>query len=361
MSPKILFILKYRENQYEPAEYGDEDYSHTLFSSGLYNSAKFIVDMLTDKLNIKAKLVQAIDNNYIHRLVTEYNPTHIVIEALWVVPEKFDILIELNPDRKWIIRGHSEIPFLANEGIAIDWLVRYVKYENVSIAMNSKNSLKDLRSIVRSAYPEWSEEKVNKKVVYMPNYYPTHNRNRDKNVPVNDKELNIACFGAIRPLKNNLIQAVAAIDYADRLGKKLFFHINGTRNEQGGANNIKNIRALFEKTRHKLVEHPWMEHGEFLKVLAKMDVSMNVSFSESFNIIAADSIAAGTPLVCSKEIPWSSRFSHADPTSSESIVKTLGFVLNPFYKMCLVIQNLRNLRRYCNRSLKAWKYWVDSL
>ena len=33
-----------------------------------------------------------VDNNGIDKEITEYKPTHVFIEGLWVVPEKFDVL-----------------------------------------------------------------------------------------------------------------------------------------------------------------------------------------------------------------------------------------------------------------------------
>jgi hypothetical protein len=71
---------------------------------------------------VDSTIIEVIDNNGIDREVTKYKPTHVIIEALWVIPSKFEILTKLHPNVKWIIRLHSEIPFLANEGIAMEWM-----------------------------------------------------------------------------------------------------------------------------------------------------------------------------------------------------------------------------------------------
>ena len=112
---KILFILKIKQN------YGaTNDYSIGL-STGLYNSAQFMNEMLIDG-GFDSQMVSVIDNNDIDREVTLHKPTHVIIEALWVVPSKFEVLCKLHPNVKWVIRLHSEIPFLANEGMAMDWI-----------------------------------------------------------------------------------------------------------------------------------------------------------------------------------------------------------------------------------------------
>jgi hypothetical protein len=354
---RLLFILKYRENVQEFTDFSETySYSSGALSSGLFNSAKFVVDMLNTKLGIEAKLVQVVDNNSIDKEVTEYNPTHVIIEALWVVPEKFDVLLKLHPERKWIVRGHSEVAFLANEGIAIDWLNRYVKYPNVFIATNSLYSLKDLSTMVAASNPGWGKEIVENKVLYLPNYYPVVCPERT--YYPSGSYINIACFGAIRPLKNNLIQAIAALEYAKQHNKTLFFHINGSRKEQGGDNNIKNIRALFDYTDHFLVEHPWHPHDKFVEILETMDISMNVSFTETFNIVAADSVCAGVPIVCSSEVHWASRLCQAKPTSTKDIVKVMNRVTNPLYRNMIKKRNLKSLKDYSEDSASAWAEWL---
>ena len=289
--PRVLFILKKR-NQY----WNDPAYSSGSFSSGLFNSANLVKEMLVEE-GMEAKLVEVVDNNSIDREVYAYKPTHVIIEAIWVVPEKFEILQKLHPKVKWIIRNHSDIPFLATEGCAIDWMFRYLEYKNVIVSSNLRSTNDDFKRMLPE--PERS--------VYLPNYYfpenPLPTRNYDRG---SHKYVHIACFGAIRTLKNQLIQAVAALQFAKEINKKLVFHINGGRVENDGNPVLKNIRSLFShsKDRATLVEHPWLPHKEFLELCLSMDIGMQVSFSETFNIVTADMVSVGTPVVCSSEIGW---------------------------------------------------------
>lgn len=357
MSPKFLFILKYRENYNEFVTSSDgPSYSH--LASGLLNSATFVVNMLRHA-GVECKLIQAIDNNCIDKEVFQYKPTHVIVEAFWVVPEKFEILQKLHPNVQWIIRGHSEVPFIANEGIAIDWLCRYVKHENVAIATNSEKSLVDLRHLIHASNPNWSILEVNQKVLYMPNYYPTGKFVKGKQF--DSDTLHIACLGAVRPLKNNLSQAIAAVRFANSECKKLKFYINGTRSEQGGDNNFKNIRAVFHHTPHELIELPWMPHDQLLEFLKTVDVSMNVSFTETFNIVAADSVVSGTALVTSPEVYWSSQFSQANPTSITDIVSKLETVTNPFFNKVIKYSNWKRLSNFSKQSKEHWLRWIHSL
>ncbi|VVC06381.1 Uncharacterised protein [uncultured archaeon] len=346
---RILFILKKRDFDY--GSFSRDVFSADKPTSGLYNSAYFAEKMLLDS-GILCKLVEVTDNNFIDKEVHHFKPTHVIIEGLWVVPEKFEILRKLHPHVKWIVRIHSEIPFLSMEGIAIDWIVRYLKEDNLIVSCNSPKICEDLRDITQYIFKNWNQSKLEQKIILLPNYYPVSDYTIEKRD--NREILNIGCFGAIRPLKNQLIQAVAAIKYANQHNLKLRFHMNGTRLEQGGANNFKNIQALFSHTNHELVVHPWMPHEEFLSLVHSLDLAMCVSFSETFCIVAADTVNQGVPLVASKEVFWCMDVSKANPTSVESIVSTIEKVLSPVTRDFFIERNHAKLDKYSQKAKKVW-------
>jgi hypothetical protein len=346
---RILFILKYREVLDEQTGI---EVSIKGLSSGLANSARFVHTMLLEE-HITSEIVQVIDNNDIDREVSRYKPTHVVIEAFWVVPEKFTILQKLHPNVTWIVRSHSEVPFLAQEGVAIDWILNCVRHDRVCVASNSKNSVQDLRTIVAAANPHWSREKVEEKVPYLPNFYPHKLRkNRKKETEI----LDVACFGAIRPLKNQLIQAVAAIEYSEMIGKKLRFHINLGRTELGGENCLKNLRALFSHTPNaELIEEPWMNHEEFLTLLGKMDIGMQVTFTETFNIVSADMVVCSLPMVVSEEVEWAHRWCKASCTDTGDIVEKLIKITDWRFRNVVSFLNIKGLRSFSEESRRLWK------
>ena len=127
---KALFILKRR------GDYRAEEQANPSMSTGLYNSASFMSAML-NSMNIASDMVVVTDNNDIDREVTRSQPTHVFIEALWVTPTKFYVLQKLHPTVTWIVRLHSDMPFIAGEGMAMDWICDYSGYDNVIIAANA--------------------------------------------------------------------------------------------------------------------------------------------------------------------------------------------------------------------------------
>lgn len=296
---KVLFILKKRQI------YSGTSYSTT--SSGLFNSANFVNEMLL-KNGVDTKIVEVVDNNEIDKHVTKNKPDIVIIEAIWVVPSKFEILQKLHPNVQWIIRLHSELPFLANEGVAIAWLKEYTKYSNVSISSNSKYFINSMSPLLG-------------KIDYLPNYYPITAPIKKIKKSKNSKIISIGLFGAIRPLKNALTQAVAAMLYANERNKVLHLHINTSRIEQDGQNNLKNIKALFKDTPHQLVEHGWLTHSEFITLVSRMDIGLQVSLSETYNIVAADFVNQEVPVVTSEEITFVNLFSQVDVTKDAEEIK----------------------------------------
>ena len=345
---KVLFILKRR------LDYNAIIHSHIGMSTGLYNSASFMNEMLVES-DIDSVLEVAADYNQIDRFVTQHKPKYAIIEALWVIPSKFAVLQKLHPDVKWIIRLHSDMPFLAGEGMSMNWIGDYFKFKNIVIAANSPRMLAEMKTYYQTICYDGN---VDDKVIYLPNYYPQDysTKKLDKNKDIID----VACFGAIRPLKNHLIQACAAIDFANRIDKKLRFHVNAGRIEmQGGPviNNLKHLFAQLSDSGHEMINHSWRPRDEFLELCCQMDIGLQVSFSETFNIVGADLISQGVPIVGSAEIPWKVPAFSADPTDSKDITDKL--LLAYSYPRINVWTNKWSLTHYTNQSKKIWtKYFI---
>lgn len=283
-------------------------------TSGLFNSASFVVNYLNEN-DFEAKITPVVDSNQIDRVVSEFNPDVVIIEAIWVPPAKFKELFQIqrHKNRRWIVRLHSKAPFLANEGIATRWIKQYASIRDLKIEIAPNTT--ELTEQLTYCFPSG-------KFIFLPNIYKAKTFTPEKHVK-SDDFIDIGSFGAIRPMKNTYQQAMAAIEFAEQINKTLRFHINGTRIEQSGDNVLKNIQALFEHSEHELIEHKWYKHDEFLEIASKMDIGMQVSFSESFNIVTADFVTAKVPIVASDDISWMPWIMKVSPTSHKGIVRKL--------------------------------------
>ncbi len=349
--PRILFILKDRQTGL-PGEWNYTDCGSRL-SSGLYNSVRFIVDMLVEN-GVDAKVVHVVDNNCIDREVTLFRPTHVIVEAFWVVPEKFDVLMPRHPGVKWIVRDHSKSEFLASEGIAFGWTLEYLK-RGIEVTCNSPEAVADMRKLAVGC----GLDPV--LVTFSPNYYPLCESYAPEKNPgghhifAHSNWIDIGCFGAIRPLKNNINQAIAAIDFANDVGGKVRFHINSTRVEGQASPILKNVREIFARTRvHQLVEHEWMDHNDFRRMIKRMEIVSQVTFSETFNIVAADAVSVGVPVVGSNQIPWLPDHAVADPASVESISRRYRAVWKDFNWGFYPHHQFKSLESYVRNSKDIW-------
>lgn len=331
MSKKILFLLSNRKTD----TYG--------VTSGLFNSATFAANFLK-KSGFDVKLESVVDSNSVDRVVTAFDPDVVIVEALWIPPAKFKELfkIQRHLKRRWIVRVHSKAPFLANEGMATQWIHEYtlIDEKRIEIAPNTRELVHQLEA----AFP-YGE------FIYLPNIYEA-DKFKNTNISENPNILNVGSFGAIRPMKNTYQQALAALDFAERKDKLLRFHINSTRVEQRGENVLKNLKALFDGSNHELVEHVWYKHKDFIQAASKMDVGMQVSFSESFNIVTADFVTAGVPIVISDDIEWMPWILKTPPTSHKGMVKNLGRALR-WKKVVVFLQKLY-LKAFNSRAKSAW-------
>jgi len=323
---KILFLVKTTQ------EYGDICQPS---KSGLRNSAKFVVDAINKFPGVISEIEFCRDDNDCDKFLYRMKPEICVLEAIWVRPEKLKLLISLYPNTKFLTRVHSRTPFLAHEGNAFEWLREYEKISTISF--NHQQTSNDLNEI-------------GLKNIYLPNIYPKVEWRGCGHLP-NKHMYKIGCFGAIRPFKNQLSQAVAAILFAERRGSVVHFYVNSSRVEQRGENILKNLRALFENTGHKLIEVDWLLHSDFLKLVGTMDVCMQVSFTETFNIVTADCIYMHIPVVVSECIDWL-RCKKADPNSEGHIADILEWIIE--HRAHVVEDNIQDLETYHNHAINKW-------
>ena len=329
--PSVLFLLK------EQCTYGGRPGT----PAGLTNSARLVAEMLREN-GFRAVARNVVDGNSIDRAVAEGRPQIVVLEALWVTPRKMAELVRLHPRVRFVLRIHSAWPFLAAEGTAIEWLREYPS--EVRVAVNDKRVQADLFGALGLTS------------LWLPNFYPTQH-------PLlllgtaERAALVIGSFGALRLLKNTLAQAVAAIEYAEQAGRRLLFCVN---EPNADPQVLKNLRALFAgRGNARLHECGWLDHNEFLDIVRIQDAVMQVSFTETFCIVAADAVAVGTPLVTSPEVSWADPASMADPNDTRSMAKALNRALRPaWHHRDLRESNRSRLRAF---SAKAREIWLITL
>lgn len=334
---KFLFLLK------------DRHYSPAKGSYGLLNSASQVAAYLTEKLNV-CQISTVTDSNGIDKVLHEFNPDVVVIEALWVSAAKLQELMQIHrySHIKWVVRVHSDMGYLSTEGNGIKTINDYVDLgaTNLTISLNNEHFNKAL------------SEALGFRFTYLPNIITYHEPFED--YTREHSRMNIGCFGALRLLKNQPFQAICAIEAANRMDKKLLFHI--TPNSPADKDTVyENLKELFKNTQHELVSHPWMETKKFHKLISKMDLGLQLSYTESFNIVTADFVSKNKLILVSNAIDWMPEVLQVSTTNYESVVKKIMFLY--VHRNDEMLKNLtrRHLFDYNKDAKRRWDKFLQLL
>lgn len=301
---KLLFVLRNKTSS-------GPDYSASA-ESGVGLSTKFLVKELA-YYGIPTVSAGITDPSELSHVISLHNPTHVIVETFWIDPSVFDTLITTYPLVKFIMRDHSDSAFRVYEQNAFGWIVEYLK-RGVEVMSNSIRSFDDVLGIADAAGVSRSL------VSYGPNVYPIPKASDMIPHAQQSDTVAIGCFGAVRPMKNHITQAIAAVKFAQEANVTLNFHINGYDIPGYVDPILNNLRSMFsEFSNCNLIEHGWMTHDDFLTVLDGIDICSQVSFTETFNIVAADAMSRAVPLITSSEVPWIGTYAHRSPTSSKDI------------------------------------------
>lgn len=358
--PRILFVLRNRARPTDPGCYGPGGG----LPSGITVSVQQLIDILRD-LWYDVKVVSVDNNNFIHQEVEAYKPTHVLVEGFWVVPEKFQVLQSMHPDVHWVVRCHSNTEFLATEGNVFGWALDYLD-RGITVGFNSPRAERDIRNLYWCRPGEHREPSI----VFLPNCYELQDL---KALPIhwlqrlwvrhtrvkNPGEFRVGCFGAIRPLKNHMNQAIAALEISRRMGLNLKFFVNATSSDTDQAL-LNSLRSMFARVKPaELVEVPWQAHDDFLETLTSMDIVSQVSASETFNIVLADAVSVGVPVI-GANIPWLDDIYQADPLNIDQIGKVLHHTWLRSGNESVQQDQRRSLTQYVRRSIGHWERWLRS-
>jgi hypothetical protein len=117
--------------------------------------------------------------------------------------------------------------------------------------------------------------------------------------------LRIGVFGAVRPLKNLMSSAGAALEISRRLRVPLELWISGGRSEGGGETVLAAVREMLAGLPNvDLITNGWQSWPNFRKTVAHMHLLLQPSYTESFNMVTADGAAEGVASVVSEAIDW---------------------------------------------------------
>ena len=351
-------ILFYRDFK----EYGSGAGTPTGSEAGGYSDAKShrglgVNALLTAKVlrkhGIHCDIAASADVNTVReQLKKTPSCTHAVIQALWINGTDQAALCHEFPQVQFVVRVHSQVGFLVVEPPAIDilrdLLVQQELQLNLAVTCNSER----LQRFLELAY--------NVRVMFLPNLYDMERHDRKRDEDHDHRLLRIGSFGAHRLLKNHTTALAAAMMIARRRGSDLEFWINSGREEHGGKKNGI-LQSLEYMTKDlpwaKLKFAPWAEWSAFRQTVRHMDLCMQVSFTETFNIVTADGACEGVPSVVSDAIEWAPNHWKAHVDDAEDIARVGGFLLSDKHE---AHEGFRHLEHAQKRAIGIWLGYLAS-
>jgi hypothetical protein len=333
---KILFLLK------------EKQYSMSLVSYGLMNSAIPVAEHLRS-IGCHCKIVQVVDANSIDHEVHEYKPDIVILEAVWVEAEKLNELMHIKQYRHilWIVRVHSNMGFLASEPHSIRVLKEYIALDEKRLIISFNND-----GFERAIADAWDYD-----FSYLPNIVKIYDN--ESNFSEEKNHMHVGCFGALRLIKNQCFQAICAMQAANALGKKLCFHVTPHFWGDSACDPILNaLRYIFQDSKHELCVHNWMPLHNFLELVKKMDLGLQLSYTESFNIVTADFVNCGKLIIVSDAISWMPPSLRVSTTDYEEVVEKIVHVYKNRNNNTTKGLQRRYLREYNDGAKRTWDTFI---
>jgi hypothetical protein len=141
---------------------------------------------------------------------------------------------------------------------------------------------------------------------YLPNLYDTSTfKAVGQRLPWQPgNTLRIGVFGAMRPLKNMTSAVAAAVDLACQSRSDVEVWVSEGRTD-GPTSVPTAIDQLTSRVPNlKLMKTGWQTWPAFRQTVSKMNLLLNPSYTESFQIVCADGVAEGVCSVVSDAIDW---------------------------------------------------------
>lgn len=302
------------------------------------------IDVTVFPVRNNVDVVESIDK---YQQENNHKLTHVIISAPWLSAYDMEALLQHFCYIKFLILSHSNVGFLQADPWGVELFRRYIElgktYDNIEVGGNSER------------FAKWLGQAYYTKAVLLPNLYPIAKEVSVKPAWDGRSALKIGIFGAPRAQKNFMTAAAAAILIQRRLGVKVELHMNADTEDQHNVVSLAIGQMTQDLDGIELVKHNWAYWNDFIKIIASMDLLLQPSYTESFNMITADGISVGVPSVVSSAIFWAPSAWKAETDDCTDIAeKGIKLLKNNKLKR----KGLEALLNHNSRSLKHWlKYF----
>jgi hypothetical protein len=221
----------------------------------------------------------------------------VIISAPWIPTEELQSLAADFSETYFAVTCHSNVGFLQADPNGVKLVRETLELEmathNVRLAGNSRR------------FCRWMEDTFGGRCHFLPNLYYLDGPPLRQRTFCGGGSLRIGIFGAVRPLKNLMSAAGAALEISRNLRAPLELWLSAGRSEGGGETVMAAVKEMVAGLPNvKLVLKGWQSWPAFRKTVAHMHLLLQPSYTESFNMVTADGAAEGVASVVSEAIDW---------------------------------------------------------
>lgn len=270
--------------------------------------------------------------------------SHVVISAPWIATAELAQMVHRHTEIEWAVCSHSNVGFLQADPRGIEYLRQDGDLAEAAVNFTlATNSLR-LRT--------WWNQAYHQAMTLIPNLYDVDDHFPHHRPWTPGTLLKMGSFGAIRPLKNQIAAAGAAVEIANRLRAESEFWMNSGRTEGNGSSALAAVRAILSGLHNiRLREAAWQPWPAFRAQVRAMHLLLQASYTESFNMVTADGVAEGVPSVTSDAIDWVPARWQA-PVDDVNAIASTGVAL--LHDPSAAADGLRHLQDHNRDGLARW-------
>ena len=275
--------------------------------------------------------------------------TSVVVSAPWIPTAIVLSFISSHHEVLLAINCHSNVGFLQADRNAVDLIRDYMSIERNNFSFHLAGN--------STRFCDWIKEVFQVDCKFLPNLYYMDYLSGQPRPPYRNGTLRIGMFGAIRPLKNMMTGAAAALEIARALREPLELWLCGGRAEGGGQLVLETIRTMYKDLPGiQILENAWSPWPVFRRRVATMHLMLQPSFTESFNMVTADGIAEGVPSVVSEAIAWAPEHWKASVDDALDIARVGRALL---FDQRAAADGKAALDKFVSQGVVTWKGWVQ--
>ena len=222
---------------------------------------------------------------------------HVIVSAPWIPTAELQSLANDFSETYFAVNCHSNVGFLQADPGGVKLVRETLDLEmathNVRLAGNSRR------------FCRWMDDTFGGRCHFLPNLYFLDTPPPRQRTFCGGGALRIGIFGAVRPLKNLMSAAGAALEISRNMRVPLELWLSGGRAEGGGETVMNAMKEMIGGLPNvKLKQKGWQSWPAFRQTVAHMHLLLQPSYTESFNMVTADGAAEGVASVVSEAIDW---------------------------------------------------------